>query len=285
MHKPPQMDRADFERLVRLAVQNNAVDALSLLFTSELEGTAEQTPWLEPWLAQHVAALLDLAEEHESVECSLMIINELEVKRQHRVNAQINSLTNTEEGGADAMEKRKAQALLPPMCVEDVTPFKLLTRAKRILEKTEDVGRLRLARVLILQTARLQAQKMNDVKKSSRVLVATDPTTSETVEVTWPSTPCDFSKEMCEAKGCKVGGFDLSEGAEAVPVQWVNEVDKKPPPPFVYIRRCVSVGVHPKWREQKVGRAVPLEPQLRRQPFRDLSPDTRAPCAGVRLSV
>ena len=111
MHKPPQMDLADFKRLVRLAVQNNAVDVLSLLFTSELEGTAEQTPWLEPWLAQHVAALLDLAEEHESVECSLMIINELEVKRQHRVNEQIKRLTNTEEGGADAMEKRHGFSL------------------------------------------------------------------------------------------------------------------------------------------------------------------------------
>ena len=292
MEKLPQMERADFERLVQLAVQNNAVDALSLLFTSELDGTpfAQQA-----WLAENVAALLDIAEEHEAVECSLMILNELEVKRLHRVATQISSLTNAEGGGTDAMEERKANALLPPICVEDVTPFKLLTRAKRVLEKAEldpvtqmhrpeDGGRLRLARVLILQTVRLQAVKLNERKKTHE-FQAKDPSTSETVEVAWPSTPCDFSKEMCEAKGCKVGGFDLSEGAEAVPVQWVNEVDKKPPPPFVYARRCVAAGAHPKWREQKVGRAVPREPPLRRQPFLDLSSHTRAPCAGVRLPV
>lgn len=283
MENLPQMERADFERLVQLAVQNNAVDALSLLFTSELDGTpfAEQA-----WLAENVAALLDIAEENEAVECSLMILNELEVKRQHRVKTQINSLTNAEEGGADAMEERKAQALAPPICVEDVTPFKLLTRAKRVLEKAEvdpvtqmhrpeDGGRLRLARVLMLQTARLQAKKLNE-KKNTHGFQATDPSTSEKVEVTWPSTPCDFSKEMCEAKGCKVGGFDLSEGAEAVPVQWVNDVDKRTPPPFVYVRRCVAAGAHPKWREQKVGRAVPLESPPRNQPFNDPSFHPRA---------
>jgi len=65
--------------------------------------------------------------------------------------------------------------------------------------------------------------------------------------VVWPKTPRDFTPEMCEAKGCKVGGFDLSDGAEPLPVEWINEVDSLSPPPFVYVARCVAADVHPDW--------------------------------------
>jgi len=43
------------------------------------------------------------------------------------------------------------------------------------------------------------------------------------------------------------GGVDLSLGGEAVPLQWVNEVDRTVPPAVVFVRRCMDVDRRPEW--------------------------------------
>lgn len=41
--------------------------------------------------------------------------------------------------------------------------------------------------------------------------------------------------------------YDLSLGGEAVPLQWINEVDASVPPPIVFVRRCIDVDRRPDW--------------------------------------
>ena len=58
-------------------------------------------------------------------------------------------------------------------------------------------------------------------------------------EYGWPAWPPVAAEER---PGAVVGGWDLSEGAEPVPVSWVNEVgDGARPPQIAYVRRCVDV--------------------------------------------
>ena len=84
-----------------------------------------------------------------------------------------------------------------------------------------------------VHTARVQRQY---VWKKKPVFVAGEG--GKLLTVAWPTTPLDFSQDLCTALKCKVGGSDLSEGAEAMPVQWINAIDTKRPDPFVYVSRC-----------------------------------------------
>ena len=67
--------------------------------------------------------------------------------------------------------------------------------------------------------------------------------------VPWPETPTDLphAATCIETQHGGRGGFDLSLGGEAVPLQWVNEVDGASPPPIVFVRRCIDVDVRPDW--------------------------------------
>ena len=114
----------------------------------------------------------------------------------------------------------------------------------------EDGGTLRCVRVLLLHCMRQQRFRhlRYKVKKpftKEPDLVVDGEEGGEKVRVVWPKTPRDYSPEMCEAKGCKAGGFDISDGAEPQPVEWVNAVDGRSPPPFVYVARCVAAQHHP----------------------------------------
>ncbi len=97
--------------------------------------------------------------------------------------------------------------------------------------------------------------------------------------VTWPSVMCDMPEAAARALASgdtgeaadaqaengepaarkrrrPIGGWDMSEGAEPLPVQWINEVDGELPPAFLFLRRAVDVDVHPDWAK-KLAKGAP----------------------------
>lgn len=84
-----------------------------------------------------------------------------------------------------------------------------------------------MARSLLLQALRLRHDDW-------------DPDEPPTLDgVPWPLMAADMPQEIGH------GGYDLSDGAEPVGVQWINNVDSSLPPPIVFSRRSICVDVWP----------------------------------------
>ena len=185
------------------ALQSNADDPLSVLL-HELEVRQERA-WLRDGTL--VRGLVERAVEAEAAECLLMLLN---------------AVRKAEEDGAaptlsDVELLRIAKERTPPHHSDS----EVWGRGFAV----EDGGTLRCVRVLLLHCMRQQEyQKLRYKVKKSGGKITKEPDLlvsaeegGETVCVAWPKTPRDYTVEMCEAKGCKAGGFDLSDGTEPQP--------------------------------------------------------------------
>ena len=272
--------KALFERreqeLLHATLRVNDVEALSMLLSLNIPGTCE-------YVEARAIDLIKRTMESDAAECCLYLLNLFEERRRKR---QLDAEEEAEAGLTSEDEKRKAkyQRIMErnerkdarekelvqqgqPMsasakttnheqkeeyCMErerHCTPAPnaraLLSLAREALEVVTPRAP-RCGRALLLHAHRLR----KSVPKVGQRLLGTDdqPLRDDTNEVgvPWPSTPTDLPAELLDPGG--VGGLDLSLGGEAVPLQWVNEVDAAVPPPIVFVRRCIDVDVHPDWR-------------------------------------
>ena len=104
----------------------------------------------------------------------------------------------------------------------------------------------RCARALLLQAHRLRKQvpRVGEALKNTDETPLTD--SHGNPGIPWPDTRADLPRGLLSTTA-GVGGHDLSLGAEAVPLQWVNEVDDAVPPPIVFVRQCIDVDVRQDW--------------------------------------
>ena len=214
------LSEEDVREHMQRALRSNADDALSILL-SELQ-RRDKVDALSKLLIDHADALIDVAVEAEASECLLMLLNAIY-----------------------SVDYKRRDAGTPPIVTKEGLVMKAMGVRQDPGQAFEDGGKRRVVRVLLLHYLRMQPyEKLWKVVKNGGVKAG-----GHTVQ--WPSVPKDFPPEMCAAQGVKAGGFDLSDGAEVVPVQWVNEVDDSAPDHFVYVRRCIAADVHPDWLEKQ----------------------------------
>ena len=108
----------------------------------------------------------------------------------------------------------------------------------------------RCARALLLQAHRLRKQvpRVGEALKNTDETPLTD--SHGNPGIPWPDTRADLPRGLLSTTA-GVGGHDLSLGAEAVPLQWVNEVDDAVPPPIVFVRQCIDVDVRQDWIKKR----------------------------------
>eukprot|EP00908_Phaeocystis_cordata_P012826 Transcript_23821.p1 GENE.Transcript_23821~~Transcript_23821.p1 ORF type:complete len:489 (+),score=120.68 Transcript_23821:94-1467(+) len=221
-------DREDVERHVEAALRSNAAEALSVLLSCKRGDDTELYP--DDRLRERGKDLVKIAVEAEAVECCLMLFSAIK-----------------------KIEESSPEEVRPPR-VWIISPKEALEMAQEQLQLAgrdeEGGGKRRVARALLYHAMRrpkgnngLKPKDENRaIQKGGKFSLEADG-----VAVQWPEHRADMSAELCEAYGVKAGGYDISDGAEHVPVMWVNEMDEAPPPGFVYIRRCVAGDVHPDW--------------------------------------
>ena len=176
----------------------------------------------EQQLKKAAPSLLKVAVDENAAECALALLNYVyEVRRRSLVGDTSRRPPEVKE--EDWRERNVPQGLRS-------------TELARLARGAIDRGNTRVARVLLLFAHRLQ--------KSEHMMDAV------AAECGWPAWPPVAAEER---PGAVVGGWDLSEGAEPVPVSWVNEVgDGARPPQIAYVRRCVDVDLAPDWNEKRV---------------------------------
>ena len=152
------------------------------------------------------------------------------------------------EKGVDGRQQLRREYIIEceSHCGSAPNSRKLLTLAADAMQRAPPAQRC--ARALLLQAHRLRKQ----VPRVGAMLKDTDETpltdTLGNPGIPWPHTPADLPRGLLSSSA-GVGGLDLSLGAEAVPLQWVNEVDNAVPPPIMFVRQCIDVDVAPDWRK------------------------------------
>ena len=268
-------DRGRVNRFVRTAMKANEVEALSML----LSLNAIDVPSIEKMSTE----LLRLALPTDAAECALYLLNHLEELRRAKHNAQKAARAAAEEEteelrqlklqnnnkrqrrerellggswGPDNLENNNKQIRddyiqeSEAHCGEAPNSRALLTLAAEAMALCDGDGKptpaMRCTRALLLQAHRLRKQTP---QTGARILDTNEEPlvgSNGQAAIPWPSYPVDLPAGFLTKGG--VGGLDLSLGGEAMPLQWINEVDDAVPPPIVFVRRCIDVDVHPNWR-------------------------------------
>ena len=204
-------DREDVERHVEAALRSNAAEALSVLLSCKRGDDTELYP--DDRLRKRGKDLVKIAVEAEAVECCLMLFSAIK-----------------------KIEESSPEEVRPPR-VWIISPKEALEMAQEQLQLAgrdeEGGGKRRVARALLYHAMRrpkgnngLKPKDENRaIQKGGKFSLEADG-----VAVQWPEHRADMSAELCEAYGVKAGGYDISDGAEHVPVMWVNEMDGPPLP-------------------------------------------------------
>ena len=240
-----------FAKDVKDAIRHNDVDALSFLLSLPVH-SAEQDDFLE----NNGEMLLSLAiESDDAAECALYLLNYLEELRRARHAAdgypEARYPERPDETGPEAnarwasMVRAAAIEHRESYCGAAPTSVQLLTLARHALAPPAPAPRC--GRALLLQAHRLRKQHPAVGRAMVDPSGAAPLRDSEGVEcVAWPPVPADLPAALMPRGGS--GGLDLSLGGAAVPLQWINEVDLKAPPPIVFVREAIDVDVRPDWR-------------------------------------
>ena len=255
----PGVSHESWLKHVRLAIERNEVNALSCLLAMEL-AKADAAPLVE----EHACKLLRRAITTDAAECGLSLLSFLEELRQLKQSAAEAMARAAEASDPGAEDRKRKRSDLPvaerlklereEACIErerhcGAAPNSrtLLALAREALEGSPAAPRC--GRALLLQAHRLRKQR----PKVGRRLLGSDEKPLADINgdpsLPWPPTPADLPQALCKVTTAHggFGGTDLSLGGEAVPVQWVNEVDRQVPPAVVYVRSCIDVDVRPDW--------------------------------------
>ena len=265
---------ANLPDYLRSAVRGNEVDALSILL-SLVPLDDERCRQVEELSFE----LLRLAiRSGDAAECALCLLLYLEESRRHReMQAPPQSAIGTWRRMLEAGQQLEFEKRMRLMCQErnDIIERResfcgaaprapdLLALAREALTPAPaeeaaggrasaaaaaacEVPAPRCGRALLLQAHRLRKQK----PRANRPLL--DALFEKALldcngqpSLPWPPTPADLPSGFLPKGG--IGGYDLSMGAEAVPLQWINETDFSTPPPIVFVNRCMDVDVRPDW--------------------------------------
>jgi hypothetical protein len=249
----------EHKELVESAVVANDVDALSMLLKAVCG-----LPKLDEAIEAHGTKLLKLAmRSNDAADCTVYLLNHLEgIRRQKEAAApQKEFSTLMKMGPADFIADREVY------CGKAPSSSQLMALAREALspissesgvgdataaEPAED-GRGALAprcgRALLLHAHRLRkvSPKVGQPLLGADNLPLKDSNGQPCVP--WPRTPSDLPKELTahQTPHGGMGGCDLSLGGEAVPLQWINEVDHTEPPAIVFVRRAIDADVCPDW--------------------------------------
>jgi hypothetical protein len=242
----PEVD----DLLVR-AMDQNDVDHLSMFLALQDGGLPQRIESL-------TTGLLRRAFECDAAECTMLLLNHVEQLRQHKQAEHVRARTQEEEDALflhkDGLIKTNKAGKLQLReefivererhCGAAPTSRQLLALAAEAMQRAPPAQRC--ARALLLQAHRLR----KEVPEVGRPLPAVDgsplPDANGMPSIEWPRLPTDLPRGFFSS-GEGVGGVDLSLGAEAVPVQWINEVDHATPPPIAFMRRAIDVDVRPDW--------------------------------------
>lgn len=246
--------------LMAEACRANSVDTLSMLLA--LRASRPQPRELE----RHAERLIAAAMESDAADCVMLLLNQLEELRRHKEETSPEQAAFEEQRPLKRKERdaildyrAKAQrivadreeliAMRDTHCGEAPSTRRCLALARAALARCPPARRT--ARALLLQAHRMRretpkvGEPLRDVEGKPLLDSAGEPS------VPWPPLPEDLPPQLC---GGGVGGYDLSLGGEAVPVQWVNEVgDGEQPPPIVFVSRSIDVDVLPDWTKRPNG--------------------------------
>ena len=245
-------NQLEAQNLVRQAFSQNDVDALCMLLSVD---------WID--FERSSIELLRHATTNDAAECALMLMNHLEENRrerwrtycapggpaEHKEPLEMKRKREDEE----IKEKRGRQKIYEEhikareaQCINGAPDSRaLLTLADEAMAR-EPSPALRCARAFLLQAHRLRKK----VPRVGRPLLGADGCVLLARDgqpcIPYPPTPSDLPKALLASQGAR-GGFDLSLGAEPVPLQWCNEVDDAEPPAIVFVRQCIDVDVRRDW--------------------------------------
>jgi hypothetical protein len=266
----------DCKQLVRRAMRANAVEGFSCLLAVKVQDRNYEVRDA-PWLAEDAMALIRAAFANDGAECALSLLACLEERRRSRQELAKAELTKykvqTEEAirsGSprppspvthDAVVNEALQEIIQAAGAKNSYPINpsrmqlfcgsapkaagLVTLVREALAQPEPANRV--AHALLLQTHRLCKTPPDDEDAPNAGLDA-ELCGCAIDGLSWPVVAADMPQAHAArglATGRAIGGWDLSEGAEPTPVQWLNQVDDQRPPRILYLRRCVDVDVRP----------------------------------------
>lgn len=217
-----------FEKLqtrLRRAMRSNFVDSAAHLLSLTVAGTGDAVdpvsasrPLRESdGLARGAEQLLRETFARDGAECALTLLNCLE-ERRRRLHEQERKRLDEQEmqthGKKQKTTREERQKEKERHCAPAPNSAGLLELAKEALTHQPAPAK-RVARACLLHAHRLRG-------------MVVDPSQCEAdLGVPWPRAVADMPPELAGGEGT-CGGFDLSDGAEPVPVQWVNTVRLPP---------------------------------------------------------
>lgn len=256
-------DGTELAEKLRQAISANEVDAMSILL-SPIKPLTDICKQIE----QMSTNLLRLAiRSGDACECALYLLLFLEEVRREKEQQAEPAAKRPKISGSESFaernrllreERKQIIARREGFCHPAPAAPELLSLASEALAPLPGVATAsggagvatpaapRCGRALLLQAHRLRKQK----PRANKPLLDVDfeqplRDSNGQPSVAWPGQPTDLPPSFLPNGG--IGGFDLSLGGEAVPLQWVNETDFSTPPPVVFVRRCMDVDVRPDW--------------------------------------
>lgn len=244
---------AEVVNLLRDVVQANEVETLSMVLN--LDGLGPKPEALD----DRCTELLRLAMKSDAAECAMYLLNRCEEHRRARQESASKRLrpvdkhTRDQYASTTFAQRQEARVEMREFfreererhCGAAPNSLKLLALAREALFECDPPAR-RVGIALLLQAHRLRCR----VPMVGCHLLGCDDLplkdSNGVPGVCWPAPPLDLPAEL---RGAGIGGVDLSCGGEAVPLQWVNEVDEQLPPPMLFTRRCIDADIWPNWEK------------------------------------
>ena len=217
---PTEMrDREQLLDHLEKAMRCNSIETMSLLLSVIVVGT-DKPFRKDECLATHAENLLRCTFDRDGAECALSLLNCLaeSVLERHSDTQRAERASNEPPPKRNKVQRQQE---VERHCSPGPDSTRLVELAKEALAygTTSDhpsappvKSAKRVARACLLHTHRLRKTIPSEGLTEGGDI--------------WPPYEADMPRSMSSRGG--FGGFDLSEGAEPTPVQWVNEVRTNP---------------------------------------------------------